>query len=157
MKGLLLTLNLFISTYTSLPMLDTYPTVTLLPQIEMHWMFLGCKGEDKWLEPSCRKKKNSFTPVGLYDAVSQKIYISKEFKKKSTKEAFNSVILHELVHHLQNQVGLLNDKKSCRGRHEVQAYRLQQRYLEKHGQDFYKSININELFIRSLLADCYMQ
>lgn len=157
MKGILIALNIFISSHTSFPVLTEYPTVILLPQIEMHWMFLDCKGEDRWLEPSCRTKKNQFTPVGLYDSVSQRIYISKQFKKKSTEEAFHSVILHELVHHLQNKVGLLNDKKNCRGRNEVQAYRLQQLYLESHEQDFYKSININELFIRSLLADCYMQ
>lgn len=157
MKGLLLALNIFISSHTSFPIINEYPSVTLLSQVEMNWIFLGCKGEDKWFEPRCRKKRHAFYPIGLYDAVSQKIYISKNFKNKSTKEAFHSVILHELVHHLQNKLGVLRNKKYCRGQHEVQAYRLQQLYLESHEQDFYKSININELFIRSLLVDCFMQ
>lgn len=57
---------------------------------------------------------------------------------------------------MQDLAGVLNNKSTCRGLKEVKAYRLQQKYLEQKQINFYKSLNVNELFIRSMLAECHM-
>ena len=156
MHSLLLALNIFISTHTDYPIVNEYPKVIMLSQQEMHWKYYNCKGEAKYMEPNCRRSYDKFTAIGLYDSYNQVIYISKEFKRKNPRWVTNSVILHELVHYLQDLAGVLKDSSICRGLKEVKAYRLQQKYLEEKQINFYKSINVNELFIRSMLADCHM-
>ena len=156
MHSLLLALNIFISTHTDYPIVNEYPEVIILSQQEMHWKYYNCKGEAKYMEPNCRRSYDKFTAIGLYDSYNQVIYISKEFKRKNPRWVTNSVILHELVHYLQDLAGVLKDSSICRGLKEVKAYRLQQKYLEEKQINFYKSINVNELFIRSMLADCHM-
>jgi hypothetical protein len=156
MESLLLALNIFIATYTNYPIVKDYPEVIILTQQEMQWKFYGCKGEDRYLDRKCRGNYTTFKAIGLYDSKNKVIYLSKEFKENNPKRVTNSVLLHELVHYLQDLAGVLEDSSICRGLKEVKAYRLQQKYLEEAGMNFYKSINVNELFIRSMLAECHM-
>ena len=156
MHSLLLALNIFIATHTDYPIVNNYPEVIMLSQQDMHWKYYGCIGEARYMEKNCKRSYDKFTAVGLYDSKNKIIYISKEFKENNSRWVTNSVILHELVHYMQDLAGVLNNKSTCRGLKEVKAYKLQQKYLEQKQINFYKSLNVNELFIRSMLAECHM-
>ncbi len=69
--------------------------------------------------------------LGLYDHDRGIIYISDGIDLDSTYG--KSVVLHELVHHLQF-VHKQNEKVTCRKSLERLAYELQHQYLLEHGE-----------------------
>ena len=67
--------------------------------------------------------------AALYDPVARTILVSDELDLDGP--VGRSYLLHELVHHLQYANG--QDAHGCVGRLEAEAYRVQARYLRKHG------------------------
>lgn len=74
----------------------------------------------------------AFGVYAVYDASSHTVYLHKDIEPNSP-EGY-SVILHELVHHVQNMNGLTSTK--CPSSIEYDAYRIQLEYLRQ---------NINEV------------
>lgn len=67
--------------------------------------------------------------VAIYDDRARTIYLSKDWSGKTSAEI--SVLVHEMVHHLQNLAGR---KYACAGEREKTAYQAQARFLDLFDQ-----------------------
>ena len=93
----------------------------------------------------------SKSPIALYNHKEKLIILDKNFNIDTIHD--QSVLLHELVHHLQSHSGK-DFNGSCRGHLEKEAYELQDQWLkEKYDTNVYDVIGINELFL-ILLTTC---
>lgn len=88
-------------------------------------------------------------PAALYSKNEHMIYLATTWKKDDVLD--QSILVHELVHHLQmeNHIQL-----ECWGLYEAQAYDLQIRWLRSQGaEDPYKLLGVTRVAIDSL-AEC---
>ena len=154
LKSLLIIFNIFITTHSDLPTVDTYPKIVYKSEQEIYWMYQECDEENKWVDKKCTKKEGDVGAAGLYDHETETIYLNKTYLDKKSTIVQNSIILHELVHHIQYEAGILKDERICYGNKEMEAYRLQKLYLEQNGKDFFKEMEMNELFLLSILSVC---
>ncbi|HVL55649.1 MAG TPA: DUF6647 family protein [Burkholderiaceae bacterium] len=65
----------------------------------------------------------------MYDDATRTIYLDPDWT--GTSPAETSLLVHEMVHHLQNVAGL---KFNCAGEREKDAYRAQRAWLELFGR-----------------------
>jgi uncharacterized protein DUF6647 len=114
------------------------PVVKIVSSDELTKMLLG---------PS-----NEFDPVkpgALYSKSERLIFLASTWKRDDVLD--QSILVHELVHHLQmeNHIQL-----ECWGRYEAQAYKLQIQWLRGQGiDDPYKLLGATRAAIDSL-AEC---
>ena len=78
-------------------------------------------------------QQSSHEALGLYDRSSKVIYLSHEFDSQSTAE--RAMLLHEIVHYLQDLNGAYETKwkHACGQPDEAEAYKIEAMYLEKKG------------------------
>jgi hypothetical protein len=76
--------------------------------------------------------------LALYDNANEFIYLQKGWTGRSSAEM--SVLVHELVHHLQNQGKI---KHSCPQEREKLAYAAQERWLNHFGTSLEKEFGID--------------
>jgi hypothetical protein len=87
--------------------------------------------------------------VAVYDAATSTIYLPEGWSGNTPAEL--SVLVHEMVHHLQNRANL---KFECpRGREKL-AYEAQERWLQLFGHDLASDFEIDG-FTRLALTSCY--
>ena len=92
------------------------------------------------------RASKSFTLHALYE--NSVIYLPTGWKPAGNRE--KSILLHELVHHVQRTN---NVTVPCRGALEQEAYELQVRWLEEHGEaDPYKLIGTTPFTVYMLYA-----
>jgi hypothetical protein len=77
--------------------------------------------------------------VAIYNDMTKTIFLSDTWT--GTTPAELSVLLHEMVHHLQNLAGLTYD---CPAAREKPAYLAQDRWLQRHGLDLEKEFEIDK-------------
>ena len=82
--------------------------------------------DEQWLE----KMRDT---VALYEDNSRTIYLREGWTGATTAET--SVLVHEMVHHLQN---LRGEKFECAQAREKPAYTAQKKWLEAAGLDFFR-------------------
>lgn len=82
--------------------------------------------DEQWLE----KMRDT---VALYEDNSRTIYLREGWTGATPTET--SVLVHEMVHHLQNLAG---EKFECTQAREKSAYAAQKKWLEKAGLDFFR-------------------
>ncbi len=84
--------------------------------------------------------------VAMYDSELKTMFLDKDIDPKSPQGY--SIILHELVHHVQNVMGL-TDATRCPMSLEYDAYRIQMIYLDNHkseiDENFYKTMQFSSL------------
>ena len=78
--------------------------------------------------------------VALYDDRNRTIYLSHDWKGNTPTEV--SVLVHEMVHHLQNLAGL---RYACAEEREELAYAAQGRWLALYGRNFKKEFKVDDL------------
>lgn len=114
MKEILTALMIWLGANTTLDTNHDIPTVLFLSQDEMESMFY--KGEDPM----------PHTLHGLYDSESDTIILPDTWDRRKPWDL--AVLLHEMVHYLQDQ----NDLHfSCTAEMERDAWPIQKRYLEE--------------------------
>ena len=86
--------------------------------------------------------------VALYDPDDAEIYLPLGFDARDPVDV--SVLLHELVHHMQYQAGV---SYACRGEMERVAYETQGEYLSSVGIDLLEAMEMNDLFLY-LITSC---
>ena len=89
--------------------------------------------------------------LGLYNHNTKTIYLNKDFWIASTKD--QSILLHELVHHMQYSKDFKHYTMLCKGLIEKEAYDLQEKWLEERGLTLANTIEIGPLF-RHVLTQC---
>ena len=85
--------------------------------------------------------------VAIYDDSTRTIYLPLGWTGATARE--RSVLVHELVHHLQNLAGL---KYACGGAREMPAYLAQRKWLDIHGLDLEKEFDVDMFTIVALSA-----
>tara|TARA_Y100000034_G_scaffold112743_1_gene147029 strand:- start:2927 stop:3466 length:540 start_codon:yes stop_codon:yes gene_type:complete len=160
MKVFITAMMLWISNQTGYA-IPEHPNIRYVTTNEMKAYAYGCD-EDPIPNKSkdiCAVRENwdlddwsgSKSPIALYDHKEKLIILNKDFNIETIHD--QSVLFHELVHHLQSYAGK-NFEKKCRGDLEKEAYDLQNIWLkEKYNTNVYDTIGINELFL-ILLTSC---
>lgn len=120
MKEILTALMIWLGANTSFDTNHDIPNVLFLSQTQMEQMFY--KGNDKM--PN--------TLHGLYDQESDTIILPDTWDRRKAWDL--GVLLHEMVHYLQDQ----NDMDfNCTAEMERESWPIQQRYLkERHDYDW---------------------
>lgn len=131
-RSSLVTIAGWVSANSDLPNADEPPRVELVPPAELQrlrykgllphqWQVVG--GEHSTPRPEYQRKV-----VAVYDDATATIYLPDSWTGSSPAD--ESVLVHEMVHHLQNRAGL---KYECNGAREKSAYLAQKKWLEAHG------------------------
>ena len=102
----------------------------------------------------CKTPGSSTNIVALYNNITKTIMLNKDFWWSSTKD--QSILLHELVHHMQYNSDYIKYKNMCRGTIEKEAYEIQSKWLAKYKRELFEVMNMNDLhylMITSCVAD----
>jgi hypothetical protein len=86
--------------------------------------------------------------VAVYEDSTQTIYLAETWTGASVAE--QSVLVHEMVHHLQNIAGM---KFACGGEREKPAYFAQSDWLRLHGLELEKEFDV-DMFTIIALSTC---
>jgi hypothetical protein len=81
--------------------------------------------------------------LALYQDSSRTIYLRAEWAGATPAEM--SVLVHEMVHHLQN---LAAEKFACAQAREESAYAAQQKWLALAGRDFFQEFETDPLSLK---------
>jgi hypothetical protein len=85
--------------------------------------------------------------VAVYDDSSQTIYLPEGWTGATVAE--QSIVVHEMVHHLQNVADL---KYACAGAREKPAYLAQAEWLRRHGLDLEEEFEVDMFTVVALSA-----
>jgi len=140
MKELMISLLFWIGVNSSLPIEGVVlPKVEFISSEEMHSM----------MNMKMPKDITEVQVKALYYIPDKIIYLRNDWNK--TEALDRSVLLHELVHHLQK-----NDEYECREKREEEAYELQFTYMREHNIENPKRVlHIGDLFY-TVMTSCYL-
>jgi len=114
MKSLIAAMLLWIGANTNYNVDLPYPDIRLVPQEELEHIYSEGKGTPNHLH-------------GFYDTVEDIIYLPDTFKRYDPWS--QGVLLHELIHYVQDQ----NEAKfQCNNAMEREAWPLQKKFLLEH-------------------------
>lgn len=85
--------------------------------------------------------------VAIYDDASRTIYLPDSWTGATVAE--QSIVVHEMVHHLQNLAG---QKFACGGAREKEAYLAQDQWLKRHGLELEEEFDVDMFTIVALSA-----
>jgi hypothetical protein len=85
--------------------------------------------------------------VAVYDDATRTVYLPEGWSSDSVAD--QSVLVHEMVHHLQNLAGL---KFACAGEREKPAYLAQDKWLRLHGLELEKEFEVDMFTVVALSA-----
>jgi hypothetical protein len=86
--------------------------------------------------------------VAIYDDATRTVYLPEGWTGETFAE--QSLLVHEMVHHLQNLAGM---KFACAGEREKPAYLAQDRWLKLHGLELEKEFDV-DMFTVLVLSAC---
>ena len=108
---------------------------TRRPRSWRHCVTATCSMRDNQAIPAAAAQR---TTVAIYIDGEQTIYLPEGWTGRTPAEL--SVLVHEMVHHLQNLGGL---KHECPRAREKLAYAAQERWLKRFGRDLEGEFEIN--------------
>ena len=145
MEALLTAIVIWISANNWLPATFDHPRIERVPSIEMAG--LRNKGLLSSLQreaSAIQAQESSFERmrdvVSIYNDLTKTIYLSDRWTGRTPAEL--SILVHEMVHHLQNQAGA---KYECSAEREKLAYEVQDKWLGLFGRSLEREFNINGL------------
>jgi hypothetical protein len=144
MNALITTIVLWLSANFGLPATQEHPRVEFVrPEkiVELRYKGLGNVQQNTTAAVSDRRE-----PVAVYLDTTKTIYLRDDWSGASSGEV--SVLVHELVHHLQN-VGKLTFE--CPQEREQLAYKAQEKWLSLFGTDLRREFDVDPftLFVAS--------
>lgn len=135
METLLTALMVWASAQTGLPVPDSFPTIRMTDRCEIVQMYSGN-------DASC--DDDGPRAVAIYDPAIKTMYLPQEWQPDNLYHV--SMLLHELVHHMQTEAGINFDTVTCPGKEiEQPAYDAQIAFLEGAGVDAMETMGINRL------------
>ena len=150
MIELVMSLMLWISIQTGWTVPEP-PTITYIESgQELFMLSHNCKNKPD--QPVCTTYNPETSKVlGLYNNETKTVLLNKDFWIASVRD--QSILLHELVHHMQYSRNWGHYRKKCRGDIEKEAYNLQENWLEIRGLTLAKTIDLGPL-MRHVLTQC---
>jgi hypothetical protein len=138
MKILLTALMTWLSSNFDLPAVNHHPEIKFVSQQEMVAVrFAG-------LVPNATSELNAASEiVALYDDRTKTILLSDRWKGDAPAEL--SVLVHELVHHMQNLAQL---RYPCPEAREAIAYAAQEKWLSLSGQSLAKTFELDPMTLK---------
>jgi hypothetical protein len=85
--------------------------------------------------------------MGAYDGLSKTIFLRADWDSRSPLDV--SVLVHELVHYMQDRASA---DFECAGAREAQAYAAQQRWLALFGTDLERAFGIDAMTLKMRTA-----
>tara|TARA_Y100000287_G_scaffold27494_1_gene19246 strand:- start:414 stop:839 length:426 start_codon:yes stop_codon:yes gene_type:complete len=136
MKELIASLLLWIGAETNYNVDLVHPEIKMMTQIELEHKFYG------------HDKTPSGTLHAFYDPENDVIYLNSNFDRFNAFD--KGILLHELMHYVQDVNGVVGTRFECMRETELEVYPLQKKYLlEVHGVVF----DYDELYVK-LQATC---
>lgn len=136
------------------------PRIIINTKIELRDVMYGCKelktkDPIKWIKICKNKDEEKLEEhergvVALYNHDTKTIHLPKKFDHRIPSH--KSILLHELVHHMQYANGY-NEKVHCMQLLEAQAYDLQEKWLKDNNIVLDKEFEIGPI-LRSLVTTC---
>ena len=143
MEALLTAIVLWLSANFGLPSTFEHPTIKFLSASEMK----AARSDTPPIQPLGKASNNAFskpedirTLVAFYDGDRKIIYLSNEWTGQTAADT--SVIVHEMVHHLQREGGLQYECPSAR---EKIALEAQDKWLKLFGHSLEGDFHIDRL------------
>ena len=126
----------------ALPESHDHPEVNLVAADAMQVERL--KAAERGQPRKFRTSEEASTPqiVAFYDDATQMIYLSHRWTGNTPAEL--SVLVHEMVHHLQNVTGM---KYACPEAREKLAYLAQDKWLNQFGLNLIDEFELNEMTV----------
>jgi hypothetical protein len=149
MNALLTAIVLWLSANFDLPAIHDHPHVEFaLPATITSLRYKDLLGGQP-RGPAEAKEAGQREVVAVYDDATTTIYLPKGWTGDTPAEL--SVLVHEMVHHLQNHG---KRKFECPREREKLAYEAQERWLNLFGRDLSRDFEIDP-FTRLLMTTCY--
>ena len=147
---ILVSMMIWISSITGLPIPDSLPTITYTDGYTMKRLLFGCDIDPKQYPEICKNNEpTNEKTIGLYDHHKKVIHLN-PYMNKYDPIVQNSVIVHELVHHMQFAA---NVPHRCFGELEKVAYETQDAYLIENGKkDIVTELDLSPLYLMMIYS-----
>ncbi len=144
MEQLLQALMIWASAQTGLPPAEELPEIQIADQ---------CQIERIYYDDANKNCQDSAMRIqAIYDPRDSRMILPDSWSEKSIYDV--SMLVHEIVHHLQAEAGITPSTVACSGSEiEKPAYDAQIAWLEAAGLDAFETMGINKLAYR-LLTMC---
>ena len=138
----------WISANFELPPDYNHPSIKLVPAVEITFLrykafTLAQQRELSSLQTERTEGSNRREAVAVYDDLTKTIFLPDTWKGESPADL--SVLVHEMVHHLQNYA---RKKYECAGAREQLAYAAQDKWLKLFGRDLSSEFQIDAFTLR---------
>ena len=145
MDALLTAIVIWISVNHGLPATFDHPRIERVPSIEMASLrYMGLLRSRQREVSVIQDQESSFEKrrdvVAIYNDQTKTIFLSDKWAGTSPAEL--SVLVHEMVHHLQNEAGRTYE---CPAEREKLAYEVQDKWLGLFGRNLEGEFEINGL------------
>ena len=122
---------------------NQHPTVKIVPPTEILYLRYGARTPEKQREVLAHSRNAASVEKGreavaLYDDAATTIMLPEGWSGSTPAEL--SVLVHEVVHHLQNVAG---QKHECPAAREALAYAAQERWLGLFGRSLLTEFDID--------------
>jgi hypothetical protein len=145
MDALLTAIVIWLSTNYGLPATFEHPRIERVPSIEMatlryKGLLMSRHREVSVIQDQETSLEKMRDVVAVYNDQTNTIYLSNKWVGRTPAEL--SVLVHELVHHLQNEAGVTFE---CPAEREKLAYEAQDKWLGLFGRNLQHEFEINGL------------
>jgi hypothetical protein len=150
-QALMTEITTWLSANFELPATDDFPRVEFASPTKLRAIRFGGFGVGREIasEPTPPQSPLNVGSdlLAVYDTARRIIYLPEGWSAKSHAET--SILVHEMVHHLQNVGGL---KYACAGAREKPAYLAQDLWLRRSGEDLETAFetDFSTVLVRSL-------
>jgi hypothetical protein len=127
----------WLSVNFGLPAIYDHPAIELLPPTQIVGIRYAA------IDPSMRREV-----LAVYDDATRTILLPEDWTGKAPADL--SILVHEMVHHLQNVAGL---KYECAAAREKAAYAAQEAWLALFGQSLVSEFELNQVTLK-LATQC---
>jgi len=147
MQALVTVLVTWLSVSFGLPAINEHPRIEIVSpakMAEVRYSRLEAKRPDRVAAEAGRMASPEIghDVFAIYDDLNRTIYLPENWTGKTPAEV--SVLVHELVHHLQNVGGL---KYDCAEAREKPAYRAQAGWLELFGKNLADEFDLDPMTV----------
>jgi hypothetical protein len=144
MNPLLTSIMLWLSANFGFPVTYSHPKIAIVPPIEIVYARYGALTADAKQRASAAHRANVASKmrevVSVYDDANATILLPDGWTGSTPAEL--SVLVHEMVHHLQKSAGL---KYGCPAERERPAYEAQEKWLGLFGQSLESEFQIDAM------------